>query len=251
MAQLRPVTLSIAGLDPCSGAGLIADIKTFEANKVYGLAVPSCITYQHDLLFKKTEWIPVVKIIEQIDLLKERFNIRFVKIGLIENLQVLDHLLNYLNASITAPVIIWDPVLKASAGYTFHSQPDRSLIEHLCKKIYLLTPNLPEAILLGNDDDAIENARKLSQYCHVYLKGGHCEKKKGKDYLFTKEKKEFSFNPSQNNVSQKHGSGCVLSTAITANLAKKTTLHSACLRAKNYTASFLSSNTSLLGYHKL
>lgn len=251
MEKLRPVTLTIAGLDPCSGAGLTADVKTFEAHKVYSLAVASCITYQHDLEFKKTDWIPLEKIIEQLELLKERFNIRLVKVGLIENLMVLDQLLDYLHSALPSPLIVWDPILKASAGYAFHCQPDHAFVEHLCKKIYLLTPNIPEALQLGQSAGAFENAKSLSRHCHIYLKGGHAEIKKGKDYLFTKEKKEFSFNPKLKNVNPKHGSGCVLSAAITANLAKKETLHSACLKAKNYTAQFLKSNAGLLGYHKL
>lgn len=251
MGQLRPVTLSIAGLDPSSGAGLMADIKTFEAHKIYGLGVPTCITYQHDTTFQKAEWIALEKITAQIDLLKERFHITYIKIGLIENLNLLDQLLTYLHTSLSNPYIIWDPVLKTSTGHTFHTQPDAGLVESICKKIYLLTPNIPEVILLGKSNHAMDNTKMLSSFCHVYLKGGHSDEKKGKDFLFTKEGKEFSYNPKQKQVSEKHGSGCVLSAAIIANLARKSSLHRACMNAKNYTAAFLSSNPSLLGYHKL
>jgi hydroxymethylpyrimidine/phosphomethylpyrimidine kinase len=250
MEQLRPVALSIAGLDPSAGAGLLADVKTFEAHRVYGLGVPSAITYQHDLIFKKAEWLTLEKITEQIDLLQERFKIRYIKIGLIENLNVLDQLLTYLTATV-APVIIWDPVLKASAGYNFHARIDPLLLESICKKIFLITPNIPEAVQLGLTTDAMENARHLSKFCNVFLKGGHSETEKGKDFLFTKEGKLFSFRNRLKEVSEKHGSGCVLSSAITANLAKKVKLHGACLKAKNYTAAFLNSNKTLLGYHKL
>lgn len=251
MGQLRPIVLSIAGLDPSSGAGLLADIKTFEALKVYGLSIPSCITYQHDSVFSKVEWLAPEKIKEQLDLLKERFKIRCIKIGLIENLHVLEQLLSYFNTSLPDCKIIWDPVLKASAGYTFHESPEPELIKHICKKIFLITPNLPEAIALSNSQDAFENAKNLSEWCHVYLKGGHSSEKKGHDFLFKKEGGIFSYNPKLKSVSDKHGSGCVLSAALTANLGKNETLHKACLKAKNYTATFLNSNTTLLGYHKL
>lgn len=250
MGKLRPVVLSIAGLDPCSGAGLTADIKTFEANRVYGLGIASAITYQHDTFFQKVDWIPLEKIIEQVELQKQRFPIEWIKIGLIENLNVLDQLLSFLNLALPAAHIIWDPILKASAGYLFHSPTELELVRNICKKITLLTPNVPEAIQLGSTDQALENAKQLSQYCHVYLKGGHSDKK-GKDFLFTKEGKTFSFNPKYKDVFEKHGSGCVLSAALTAHLSKSTKLNQACLKAKIYTAAFLRSNPGLLGYHKI
>lgn len=251
MGKLRPVVLSIAGLDPSSGAGLTSDIKTFEANRVYGLGIASAITYQHDTSFQKVEWIPLEKIMEQVELQKQRFDIEYIKIGLIENLQVLDQLLNFLHAAFPEVHIIWDPILKASAGYLFHSKPDVSLVQTICKKITLITPNIPEIIQLGDRDQFFENATQLSTYCHVYLKGGHSDTEKGKDFLFTKDGKLFPFNPKHKDISEKHGSGCVLSAAITANLSKKMKLNSACMKAKTYTSTFLRSNSGLLGYHKL
>ncbi|HET6225393.1 MAG TPA: hydroxymethylpyrimidine/phosphomethylpyrimidine kinase [Bacteroidia bacterium] len=251
MGKLRPTVLSIAGIDPSSGAGLLADIKTFEANRVYGLGIPSAITHQHDVTFKKVEWIPLFEMIEQVELLKERFHIKFIKIGLIENLNVMEQLVSYVSHSLPGAVVVWDPVLKASAGYNFHSTIDLQLVKQICKKIYLLTPNIPEALQLGATGTAIENVLELSKLCNIYLKGGHAAHEKGKDFLFTREGKKFALNPKQKNVPEKHGSGCVLSAAITASLAKEMKLHGACLSAKTYTSRFLSSNTTLLGYHKL
>jgi hydroxymethylpyrimidine/phosphomethylpyrimidine kinase len=251
MGKVRPFVLSIAGLDPSGGAGLIADIKTFEANKVYGLGIASANTFQNDIEFTKVEWISLDVIIEQVELLKKRFDIQYVKIGLIENLTILDQLVAYLTSKIQHPVLIWDPILKASAGLEFHKTIDVSLLENICKKIYLVTPNIPEAIKLGHTGDPIENAKALSKFCNVFLKGGHNEKNRGRDYLFLHEGKEFSFKPKTKEKIEKHGSGCVLSSAITANLAKGFKIHPACLRAKEYTTRFLLSNNTLLGYHKL
>lgn len=251
MGKLRPVVLSIAGLDPSSGAGLTADIKTFEANRVYGLGIASAITYQHDTFFQKVDWIALANIIEQVELQKQRFNIQWIKIGLIENLEILDELLSFLVSTLPGVRIIWDPVLKASAGYLFHAHPPLPLVKRICEKIYLLTPNIPEVMQLGTTGLATDNAKQLSDHCHVYLKGGHSPDQKGKDFLYTKTGNFFSFNPKQKEVYEKHGSGCVLSAAITAHLSKKTKLHAACLKAKAYTAAFLSSNNGLLGYHKL
>ena len=247
----RPYVLSIAGFDPSAGAGVLADIKTFEANKVYGFAVPSALTHQNDIEFKHVEWITLDKIIFQIELLQRRFQFEYIKIGLIENLEVLYQLILYLKSTTKDSKFIWDPILKATAGYGFHKEVDNLLLEKICKEIFLITPNVPEAIALGAFDDAVKNVKHFQQFCNVYLKGGHAVDNKGKDHLFTKEGKQFSFNPKGKNVFSKHGSGCVLSSSLTANLAKGFKLHAACLRSKEYTSNFLKSNKSLLGYHKL
>ena len=251
MNPARKHVLSIAGFDPSGGAGALADIKVFESNKVYGLGIISANTFQNDQEFKKVDWIPVEKIIEQIDILKQRFEFEYVKIGLIESLDVLDTIVSYLTSHISHPKIIWDPILKASSGYEFHKAIDKTLLERVCRELYLITPNIPEALQLGMHVEVIENAKQLSQFCNVFLKGGHAEKKVGYDTLFLKEGKQFSFRPKIKNVFPKHGSGCVLSSAITANLAKGEDLHRACLKAKQYTEKILSSNKTLLGFHKL
>ncbi len=251
MHKPRKYILSIAGFDPSGGAGILADIKTFESNKVYGLGIVSANTFQNDIEFKNVDWIPVEKIIEQIDLLRKRFAFEYVKIGLIENLEALNTSISHLNSHIPSIKIIWDPILKASAGFEFHKEVDKILLEKICKQIYVITPNVPEALSLGSSKAATENAQQLSQHCNVFLKGGHAEEKIGYDTLFLKEGKQFSFRPKLKNIFPKHGSGCVLSSAITANLAKGEDLHRACLKAKQYTEKILRSNKTLLGYHKL
>jgi hydroxymethylpyrimidine/phosphomethylpyrimidine kinase len=262
MSDKRKYAVSIAGFDPSGGAGVLADIKTFESNKVYGLGVISANTFQNDTEFKRVDWIPVEKIINQISVLQERFEFEYVKIGLLENLEVLDTIISYLRAHISSLKLIWDPILKASAGFEFHKEVNKVMVEKICKQLYLITPNVPEAVALGLSVDSIENARHLSKYCNVFFKGGHADDLKlkienskvrtevGRDYLFTTDGKVFAFRPKIKNIFSKHGSGCVLSSAITANLAKGENLHRACLKAKQYTEKFLSSNKTLIGYHK-
>ncbi|MGZ3865726.1 MAG: hydroxymethylpyrimidine/phosphomethylpyrimidine kinase [Bacteroidia bacterium] len=251
MSIARKYVLSIAGYDPSGGAGILADIKTFEANKVYGLGVISANTFQNDSEFKSVDWIPVEKIIEQIEVLRKKFSFECVKIGLIQNLEILTAVISYLTSHISHLKIIWDPIMKASAGFDFHKNIDENLLKGICEKIFLITPNVPEAMLLGVSKSEIENAKELSKHCSVYLKGGHAEKKVGYDTLFLKGGKHFSFRPKEKGIQPKHGSGCVLSSAITANLAKGEDLHRACLKGKQYTEKFLRSNKTLLGYHKV
>jgi len=251
MLPKRIYLLGIAGFDPSGGAGVLADVKTFESNKVYGLGVISANTFQSDMEFKDVDWISAEKIIEQIAILQKRFEFEYVKIGLIENLETLDKIVSYLISKNANTKIVWDPILKASAGFEFHKQVDSILLEKICKQLFVITPNVPEAISLGLFKDATENAKHLSKYCHVFLKGGHAEKKLGYDTLFLKEGKQFSFRPKAKNIFPKHGSGCVLSSALAANLAKGEDLQRACLKAKQYTERILSSNKTLLGYHKI
>ena len=249
MSNPRPTVLSIAGFDPSAGAGVLADVKTFEACGAYGMGVVSALTYQNDVSFEKVEWLKLSQIIEQIEVLQKRFQFDFIKIGVIENLEVLHLLTSSLKSHNSNPKIIWDPIVKASAGFEFHNEINKNLLEKICKQLYLITPNVPEAKQLGEHNDAEKNSLYLSKFCNVYLKGGHNSEKKGEDILFTKDGKQILFQSETDEVFQKHGSGCVLSSAITANLAKGLSLEIACAEAKKYITDFLMSNDSLLGYH--
>lgn len=246
----RPYILSIAGFDPSGGAGVLADIKTFESLKCYGLAVNTANTAQNDVDFKSCEWISIDHIFAQLDILLERFPIQIVKIGIVENWRILEKIIDHLHSKIEKVKIILDPVLKSSSNFEFH-QAEINNLESLLGKIYILTPNLLELKKLYPDLNELEACEKISKQCHVYLKGGHRETKIGKDDLFTSEGKHYSLNPKMNSISEKHGSGCVLSSAIAAHLALDYPLLKGCFKAKRYTEKYLSSNPSLLGFHKL
>ena len=73
MGEERVSVLSIAGFDPCAGAGILADIKTFEGNKVSGMGVITAITFQNDIEFDEVKWIEIEEILQQISVLKKRF----------------------------------------------------------------------------------------------------------------------------------------------------------------------------------
>jgi hydroxymethylpyrimidine/phosphomethylpyrimidine kinase len=245
----RPFALSIAGFDPSAGAGILADIKTFEAMRVYGLGVCTAITYQNESVFEGLSWISFEEMKRQADVLLNKYDFRYVKIGLIQNLDMLHDLVLYLRSKRSGLFITWDPILKASSGFDFHAKPDAEKLERVCRQIDLITPNLPEAFLLGATESAELNAKALSSFCNVFLKGGHHPEKAGDDFLFLKDGKKVSFKSAGNKIFPKHGSGCILSSSITARLAKGADLEKACLLAKEYTLEVLESNESLLGYH--
>lgn len=249
MSKPRPYILSIAGYDPSAGAGVLADIKTFEAHRTNGFAVVSSITCQNENEFLSCDWIEIKQIKKQLVPLFKIYKIDYVKIGLIENISVLNDLVNYLLKQNPDIKIIWDPILKASAGFEFHNDIEKLDFEKICKKIFLITPNWIEIQKIYPAETALEGAKQLSGFCNVFLKGGHNEENKGRDYLFAKEKVQ-NFRPKKISEYSKHGSGCVLSSAITANLAKGYRLDRACLKAKDYITEFLDTNKTRLGYHK-
>lgn len=245
----RPYVLSIAGFDPSAGAGILADIKTFEQCRVYGLGVVSCNTIQTDHAFYTIEEIPQPIVLQQLKVILQAYQPQYIKIGLVPNVTFLKECLDLIHNLVPSAKIIWDPILKSSTGFDFnHSYSD---IYDILKQIYIITPNWDEVMLLTGQNEAQKGAQMLSKYIHVYLKGGHSAENPGKDYLYTKDQKIYPFRPqNKKEVFPKHGSGCVLSSALTSYLSNGYPLLRACLNAKQYTARFLESQPTLFGYHR-
>lgn len=248
MEVLKPHVLSIAGFDPSGGAGILADIKTIEANGGYGFGVITAVTCQNDIAFEKISWLPFGEIIEQIEVLQKRFLISYIKIGLIESLDVLRELVIYLKRKVPDAVIVWDPVLKASAGFVFHQSINKDLLLDILKNITCITPNIPEANQLFGMDNLSEKLLSDSDHYYTYLKGGHGDQSNATDIFFAEQQIYFFTNPRLPR-GEKHGSGCVLSATFTTELAKGTMMKEAAAKANEYTFGFLASNETLLGYH--
>ena len=164
--------LTIAGLDPSSGAGLTSDIKTFEAHNLYGLSVCTAVTVQNDVDFKSLHWIDTNVIIQQIETLFERFTIEVVKIGIVQNWQTLSVIIENLQQLNPNIKIILDPVLKASAGFDFHSEDDLDILDSVLDKIYLITPNYEEIQNLYPEKSIQETIEHICSKTNLYLKGG-------------------------------------------------------------------------------
>lgn len=244
----RPIVLSIAGFDPCGGAGLFADIKTFEQLKTYGIGVQTALTVQNDIAFSECEWIEKEQILNQLIILLNRYEVKAVKIGIVQNYSILLAILEQIRNKFPHIPIVWDPVLKSSTGFQF-LESDEDLLKKCLKNVSVITPNWKEMQkIFGFDFET--KISEITNYCTVYLKGGHREDQKGEDIIYPHNGKSFLIKPRNQNCSEKHGSGCVLSSALTANLALGFPLQKAAFRAKKYTERFLQSNNSLLGYHK-
>ncbi len=236
----RPYILTIAGFDPSGGAGLLADIKTFEALKCVGLSVISANTIQNDVEVKNCYWTPVEIMKEQIDCLFDRFEIDFVKIGIIENWIVLGEILDHLKKKNEKIKVVLDPVIRSSSSFEFHAAEG---LQGQLDKLFLITPNRLELEAIGLTKETI------LQTTHLYLTGGHNTNDKGRDQLFLTDGRTYAFRPGSKQVWDKHGSGCILSAALTAHFAKGYPFIKACKKAKDYTEKRLGSNTGLLSYH--
>ncbi len=250
MKKQIPYVLSIAGYDPSGGAGVLADIKTFEALGVMGLAVTTCITYQNDHQFEGVHWLSRKKIKNQLYPLLNTYKIQYVKIGLIKNLVILSELIELLISYNKDIKIIWDPIVSASAGYNFHKKISVKHLNHILGLIEMITPNWEEIIKLTDKPDASPAAEFISKYCNLYLKGGHNIKDLGTDRIWI-NKKEFVLKARNATSISKHGTGCVLSAAIAGYMALNNTKLASCELAKQYTYEFLLSNSSHLGQHKI
>tara|TARA_B100000809_G_scaffold38428_1_gene33614 strand:- start:147 stop:881 length:735 start_codon:yes stop_codon:yes gene_type:complete len=243
---MRPYVITIAGHDPSCGAGLNADIKTFEHLKVSGLSICSAITYQDENTFEGADWISASKIIRQLDILLKKYDVRYIKIGLIESFNSLKEVLAYLTNNYPNVRVIWDPILQATSGFTIHSIFEG--LDLILQSIYILTPNRTEILQLTGLTDSLDASRTLSTHTHLLLKGGHA-KNHATDIMFYHRERLFEVQGDRFKASDKHGTGCVLSAAIVSYLTHGDTIEDACRKAKVYVEKFLQSNNSRLGYH--
>lgn len=244
MSENRPFVLTIAGLDPSGGAGILADIKTFEQHKVTGFAISTANTIQTENEFYEIQWNDLSFVIRSIETLFLNYKISVVKIGIVSSLHDLNQILSIIKQLSPSTKIVWDPVLKSTTKFEFMNIEDHLDLNTLLSKIDLITPNYHEAEILFPDYISKENRFSTN----ILLKGGHNEKALGTDRLFLKDE-VLELLPSEKNCFEKHGSGCVLSSAIASNLALNQPVKEACKNAKIYIENYLSSTTTLIGYH--
>jgi hydroxymethylpyrimidine/phosphomethylpyrimidine kinase len=244
----RPNILSIAGYDPCGGAGILADIKTAEIHQCVGMGVLTANTIQTEDTFVSVGWLEESQIITQLETLLLRYQFKAVKIGIIESFEKLQTIIHKVKEHQPNVFIIWDTVLSASSGFDFVNDINQEALVTLLKSIDLITPNANEVQKLTGITDVHQGAKQLSEHTNVLLKGGHRTDKIGVDTLFYNGI-ELDFLPSNTIVYPKHGSGCMLSSAIASSMAIGVSLDIACEKAKRFIENQLSSNHSLLAYY--
>ncbi|MFQ3578906.1 MAG: hydroxymethylpyrimidine/phosphomethylpyrimidine kinase [Bacteroidales bacterium] len=251
MTNFIPSVLSIAGFDPSGGAGILADTKTAQSLNCYCFGVLSANTIQNEDTFLSVHWIPVNEIVSQIQILKQyKTSIKAVKIGIIENLLVLNEIVNQILQLFPHVTIIWDPILKASAGFNFHTDIDKTLFYNMLKKIDYITPNIPEATLLWNETSAQAIFKQIQDFKNltIILKGGHETSDLATDTIITWNEIAEITKPRIAGYN-KHGTGCIFSSALASFIALELSKFEAVRRAGDYTSLAIQSNSSLLAYH--
>ncbi|WP_051289134.1 hydroxymethylpyrimidine/phosphomethylpyrimidine kinase [Chryseobacterium daeguense] len=238
--------MSIAGYDPSGGAGLLADIKTFEQLKVQGLGVCTAMTLQTEFQCLSLNWQSLEEILSAIDVLMKNYHVEAVKIGVVKDAQFLTQIVEKIKSINSEVKIVWDPVLKSTSEFSFFDLNTISELENILQQIDLITPNYNEYKVL-KENYLFKN---LENRCSVLIKGGHREDQIGTDILIENGKKISIYPIDETPVFYpKHGSGCVLSSAIASHLAKGENLENACRKGKLYIEKFLTSNSTLLGFH--
>jgi hydroxymethylpyrimidine/phosphomethylpyrimidine kinase len=242
----HPAALTIAGSDSGSGAGIQADLRTFAAFGVFGVNAITAVTAQNPAAIKKIHPVPSSFVIAQCEAVFAKFAIRAVKTGMLHNASTVRAVSAFLEKRRgEKKILVVDPVITASSGTALLNKNALPVIrEKLFPIADVITPNIPEAQIILEEKisdfkDAVLAAEEISSKwnCACVLKGGHIEYEKGiKTDIFSFNGKTFSISSAavKNNGWDSHGTGCVFSAAITANLAKNIKLLDAVCLAKKF-----------------
>ena len=238
-----PIVLSIAGSDSSGGAGIQADLKTFSALGVYGTTAITAITAQNTLGVHAQHPIPAEMVYNQIVAVLDDLHPSFVKIGMLSNPEIV---LAVADALSKYPLsIVLDPVMVSSSGHRLLSVEAQDLVKQkLLPMATLITPNLPEmealtALPLSTYEEKEKAAKHLldNGAKAILLKGGHEEGDVKTDILFSNSATRIQstlFTSETVATRNIHGTGCTLSSAITAFLARGLALEEAIIEAKKY-----------------
>lgn len=242
--------LTIAGSDSSGGAGIQADIKTMTMHGIYAMSAITALTAQNTLgVFDICEVSPEF-LGKQLDAIFEDIYPDAIKIGMVSSsalIEVIAERLSYYNAK----NIVVDPVMIATSGSNLiQTEAVSVLTKKLLPISTVVTPNIPEAevftgMTIQNEDDILTAAEKISRSfgCSVLLKGGH-RINDATDLLYA-DGKYSRFKGKRIDNPNTHGTGCTLSSAIAANLAKGYSLEQSVQKAKEYLSGALSAMLNL------
>lgn len=244
------VALTVAGSDCSGGAGIQADLKTMTMNGVYAMSVITALTAQNTTGVRAIQESTPDFLKQQMDAVFEDIYPDAVKVGMVssgELICVIAERLKYYHAK----NVVVDPVMVATAGSALmKTDAIRVLIDELFPLASLVTPNIPEAQVLSglkieSKEDMAVAAKKIGDdyHCAVLLKGGH-NINDANDLLYANQELLW-FEGRRIDNPNTHGTGCTLSSAIAANLAKGFSLSESVRRAKNYVSEALAAGLDL------
>jgi hydroxymethylpyrimidine/phosphomethylpyrimidine kinase len=251
-----PIALTIAGSDSSGGAGIQADLKTFAACGVYGASVITALTAQNTRGVTGVEAVSAAFVTAQIDAVFDDLDVGAVKIGMVAQRDVIEAIAAGLTRWSPKHVVL-DPVMVATSG-------DRLLVPEAIEALRttlipladIITPNLPEAAALLDEAMAeseteieAQGRRLLTLGCKaVLIKGGHGHGPDSIDYFVTSEN-VLTLPALRVATANTHGTGCTLSSAIAAALAKGDDMEAAVRFAKDYvTAAIAAADRFTVGH---
>ena len=242
--------LSIAGSDSCGGAGIQADIKTMTMNGVYAMSAITALTAQNTTGVSAIQESTPEFLAQQIDAVFEDIFPDAVKIGMVSSSKLICVIADRLIYHKAKNVVV-DPVMVATSGSSLiKTDAVQTLIEKLLPIATLVTPNIPETEILSgisikNTEDMLTAAKIIGDTygCATLLKGGH-NVNNANDLLYANNEYHW-FEGKRIDNPNTHGTGCTLSSAIAANLAKGFSMSESVQRAKDYISCALSAMLDL------
>lgn len=235
-----PRVLSIAGSDSSGGAGIQADLKTFTALNVYGMTAVTAVTAQNTQRVAAVHVLPTALVADQIDLVADDIGVDAVKIGMLANAEIVETVAAAIERHAFENVVV-DPVMIATSGDALLNDDAVDVLKNrLLPHALIVTPNIPEAEALTgekiSDENSLQRAARAihkTGAAHVLIKGGHAAGPEVVDLLF--DGHEFQeFRSDRIETRNTHGTGCTLSAAIAAFLARGFGLHEAVEAGINY-----------------
>jgi hydroxymethylpyrimidine/phosphomethylpyrimidine kinase len=249
---MTAIALTIAGSDSSGGAGIQADLKTFAALDVYGASAITALTAQNTEGVDAVLVVPPDFVARQIRIVARDLDLRAVKIGMLATAEIIEAVAEQLKALAGIPIVL-DPVMVAASGdILLDEDAIDTLRSVLLPLATVIAPNLPEAAKLLGESEAqdesgmrrqAEALRRLGAQA-VLIKGGHAKGPAAIDILVDVEG-ELQLEAPRVATSNTHGTGCTLSSAIAAELAKGASLRQAVKRAKLYVTAALQAADAL------
>jgi hydroxymethylpyrimidine/phosphomethylpyrimidine kinase len=248
-----PVALTIAGVDSSGGAGVVADLKTFEAHGVWGTVAVTAVTAQNTLGVQAVETLTPLIVRAQIASVVSDLGVDAAKTGMLGSAEVVEIVVQTVVQLGVAPLVV-DPVMVATTGGRL-LDPDgvAAVRDLLLPHAAVVTPNLAEAAALTGspeivDRDGMERAGRALVALGarlVLVKGGHLGGDGSPDCLVTEGEPAVWLEGGRLAAAGAHGSGCVLSAAICAELARGMEPGDACVAAKRFTARAIEAGVGL------
>ncbi|MGE9213214.1 bifunctional hydroxymethylpyrimidine kinase/phosphomethylpyrimidine kinase [Exiguobacterium aurantiacum] len=237
---MRPQVLTIAGSDSGGGAGIQADLKTFQELGVFGTSVLTAVTAQNTRGVHGVEAVSPELITQQLDAIGSDFSIATCKTGMLFDASRIEAVATGVKRHVFNRLVV-DPVMIAKGGAPLlQDTAVDALKTSLLPLATVVTPNVPEAeVLTGltirSFNDRLEAARRMLAYGvrAVILKGGHLEGETAEDLIMT-ESEVFLLSAPRIQTSDTHGTGCTFSAALTAELAKGRSIMEAAVTAKRF-----------------